>query len=129
MKTEFELNKNKALVKTDVSSSYFDKHGDKIGLHDILFYSEFDGTNKDWHYADSIYLIIEIDGELYAKAKVITINDAKSFENYDEQPNNMLTLDEYCKDGISKEFLKIGTLKDNPNMLESKFANETYSCR
>ena len=121
-------NQAKALVKTDVSSSYFDRQGNSIVLHDILFYSEFDSKNKDWHYADGIYLIIEIDGELHAKAKVITINDAKSFENYDEQPNNMLTLDEYCKDGVSKEFLKIGNLKDNPNMLDSKFANETYSC-
>lgn len=123
-----DINENKALSQTSVSGSYLDKQGNEIGLHDILFYSEFDGKNNEYHYADAIYLIIEIDGELYAKAKVITMNDAKSFENYDEQPNNMLTIKQYCKEGISKEFIKIGNLKDNSNMLDSKFANETYSC-
>jgi len=123
-----KLNTNTQSCQNAVSSSYFDKFGNKIELHDILFYSEFDGENKEYHYADGIYLIVKIDGELYAKAKIITTTNAKSFINYDEEINNMLTLEQYCKNNISKEFVKIGNLKENKNMTDCEYANKTYSC-
>lgn len=118
---------NKALNKTLVNSSYFDKEGNEIILGDILFYSEYDGKNNDLHYADGIYLIIESDGELAAKCKVLTMTNAKEFIDYDEPKHNMLMLHEYCDGNQSNEFTKIGNIKENSYMLFSDYANKTYS--
>ena len=121
-----KLSKNAQSLQTSVGSSYFDRLGSEIKLDDILFYSEYDGKNNEYYYADGIYLVIELNGQLACRCKVMTMTNAKHFIDYDEPINNVLMLHEYCDGNKSKEFTKIGNLKDNTDRMTSEFANKTY---
>ncbi|EKT3967369.1 hypothetical protein NTJ12_002457 [Flavobacterium psychrophilum] len=121
LKTETQL------PQTTVMPSYFDKANNKFKEGDICFYSEYDGIRKDFHYANGIYLIMNIDGILYPKCKVYTMTDGKKFEDYDEPFCKMLKLENYCKDEISKEFLIIGNIDNDEYMLSKEYAVANYS--
>ena len=125
-----DISKNSELQQsciTAVMSSYFDKANSQFKEGDICFYSEYDGIRKDFHYADGIYIIMNIDGILYPKCKVYTMTNAKTFEDYDEPFCNMLKLENYCKDGKSTELLIIGNIDNDEYMLSKEYAIANYS--
>lgn len=126
-KKNIDMNTDKATTKHgklpihSVMPRYFYKDGTKVCVGDICFYSEADGEGN-WHYADGIYELTELNNDIYPKAKVITMDDAKTFIDYDEPEHNMVSL----RYGIN-DFVKIGVRGQNDNMLTKEYAMEHYS--
>jgi len=114
--------------------TYFYQDGTEVKENDIVFYSEDDGSNQ-WHYADAIELIVKKDDDLFAKAFITTMNEAKSFEEYEELEVNMVSLKYGCesyfsfenkKENTLQHFTKIGELPNDKYMLTEKYANSKY---
>ena len=104
-----------------VMPRYFYKDGTEARVGDICFYSEAD-EDGNWHYADGIYELTELNNDIYPKARVITMNDAKTFIDYDEPEHNMVSL----KYGIN-DFVKIGVRGQNDEMLTKEYVMQHYS--
>lgn len=107
---------------------YIYRTGEEVKENDICFYSEDDGSHE-WHYADSINLIVEHKGVLKTKAFVITDIDG-NYIDYDEPEENMVELqwgqNFFKKDGVLYCMTKIGTYPENAYMLTKKYANKNF---
>jgi hypothetical protein len=110
---------NTHLHKTDVMPRYYYQDGSEVKENDIVFYSE-DGGDHKFHYADSIGIIVKREKDLKMKAYVITMDDAKTFQDYEEPEHNMVSL-KYCCENT-----KIGEYPKDENMLSAEFAMERY---
>jgi hypothetical protein len=77
--------------QTEVMPRYYYQDGSEVKENDIVFYSE-DGGNHAFHYADSIGVIVKRQNDIKMKAYVITMDDAKTFQYYEEPENNMVSL-------------------------------------
>ena len=82
---EQNMNKdqNSGLHTANDMSRYFYQDGSEVKENDIVFYSE-DGGDHKFHYADSIGVIVKRGYDLKMKAYVITMDDAKTFQDYEE---------------------------------------------
>ena len=112
---------------------YFYPDGTKIEENDIVFYSESECGS---HYADSIGLVIKGDIDFRFKTFVITMDEANTFEDYNEPDENTV----YLKHGLSflfsrgevttlRHFRKIGKYPENQEMLTADYANTHFSQR
>jgi hypothetical protein len=110
-----------ALPIHSVMPRYFYKDGTEACVGDICFYSEAD-EDGNWHYADGIYEMTKLNNDIYPKAHIITIDDAKTFIDHDEEESNMVSL----KYGI-EDFVKIGVRGQNDDMLTKEYAMEHYT--
>ena len=108
-------------------SGYYDKIGYEFKEGDICFYSEYDGINNSFHYADGIYEVVNINGLLYMKCRVITMDNARNFIEYDDKFEQMLTLKESCMGREdSNELLIIGNVRDNRDMITREYAMDNF---
>ena len=117
-----------------VMPRYFYQDGSEVKENDIVFYSEDGGDNK-FHYADSIGMIVKRENDLKMKAYVITMDDAKTFQDYEEPEHNMLSLKYGCENyypwnknlpNTLQHFTKIGEYSKDEEMLSAEFAMEHY---
>ncbi len=119
-------------VKDKAIPHYFYPNGDEVKENDIVFYSESKSAGNDCHYADSINLIVKRGDELKTKAFVITMDNAQTFEDYEEPECNMLALeygqDMFDKNGVLPDFEKIGEYPKDKEMLTAKYAQDHFSC-
>ena len=129
-----ELNENPTLPIHGVMPRYFYPNGDEVKESDIVFYSE-DGGDHIFHYADSIGMIVKRGNDLKMKAYVITMDDAKTFQDYEEPEHNMVSLKYGCENyypsnknlpNTLQHFTKIGEYPKDEAMLSDKFAMERY---
>lgn len=113
---------------------YFYQDGSEVKQNDIVFYSEDEGDNK-FHYADSIGMIVKRGNDLKMKACVITMDDAKTFQYYEEPEHNMVSLKYGCENyypwnnnlpNTLQYFTKIGEYPKDEAMLSAEFAMERY---
>lgn len=125
---------NSALHKTDVMPRYFYQDGSDVKENDIVFYSE-DGGDHKFHYADSIGIIVKRGNDLKMKAYVITMDDAKTFQDYEEPEHNMVSLKYGCENyypwnknlpNTLQHFTKIGEYPKDKEMLSAEYAMERY---
>lgn len=97
--------------------------------NDICFYSEHrEGRPTNHHYADGIYLMEEIDGEIKPRCYVITRDDAESFDSYYGKDVECVEL-KYCcwaDDDVLTDFTLIGNLPNDGHMLSKEYTNENY---
>lgn len=115
------------LDKTDVMCGYFYKDGSEVMEGDICFYSEYDGINNHFHYADGIYTMEKRDNDIFPRASVITMTEAKSFEDYNEPISNTVSLKYGSTNGVVNDFVKIGRIETNSEMLTKEYAMEHYA--
>jgi hypothetical protein len=117
-----------------VMPRYFYQDGSEVKENDIVFYSE-DGGDHKFHYADSIGIIVKRENDFKMKAHVITMTDAKSFEDYEEPEHNMVSLKYGCENyyplnknlpNTLQHFTKIGEYPKDEVMLSAEFAMERY---
>jgi hypothetical protein len=125
---------NPAFLVAAVMPRYFYKDGSEVKENDIVFYSE-DGGDHKYHYADSIGIIVKRENDFKMKAYVITMTDAKSFEDYEEPEHNMVSLKYGCENyyqwnknlpNTLQHFTKIGEYPKDEVMLSAEFAMERY---
>lgn len=122
--------KNKTLNSDskDVMPSYFYKDGSSVKENDIVFYSEDDGSHQ-FHYADSIGVIVRRENDLKMKAYVITMDDAKTFQDYEEPDHTMVSLKygcDYEPANTLRDCVKIGEYPKDKEMLSAEFAMRHY---
>lgn len=101
-----------------VSGTYVDKNGDDVIAGDILYYDE--GAD----YAKGIHEVVERDGKLFGKTHFFNgLNN-----EWTEPPvEDLVGLEHYTsfsKGTVLNDAEKIGTTKDNPEMLTLKWAVE-----
>ncbi|WP_306540847.1 hypothetical protein [Dysgonomonas sp.] len=60
--------------------TYYYKDGIEVKVGDITFYSEYDGKNDSFRYADSIKIIIEKEDGLHFSHRVCTKDDSQTFQ-------------------------------------------------
>jgi hypothetical protein len=124
-----ELSENPTLPIHGVTTRYFYPNGDEVKENDIVFYSE-DGGDHKFHYADSIGMIVKRGNDLKMKAHVITMNDAKTFQDYEEPEHNTVSLEYgqnmFDKNGVLPDFKKIGRYPKDKEMLSAEYAMEHY---
>jgi 6-phosphogluconolactonase (cycloisomerase 2 family) len=77
---------NPAFLQGAVMPRYLYKDGSDVRVNDIVFYSE-DGGDHKFHYADSIGMIVKRGNDLKMKSYVSTMDDAKTFQYYEETRN------------------------------------------
>jgi hypothetical protein len=132
-KTSLE-NRNEPSCLGAVIPRYFYQDGSEVKENDIVFYSEDEGDHK-FHYADSIGMIVKRENDLKMKAYVITIDDAKTFQYYEEPEHNMVSLKYGCENyypwnknlpNTLQHFTKIGEYPKDEAMLSAEFAMERY---
>jgi hypothetical protein len=125
---------NHNLHKSDVMPRYYYQDGSEVKENDIVFYSE-DGGDHGLHYADSIGIIVKRENDLKMKAYVITMDDAKTFQDYEEPEHSMVSLKYGCENfypwskklpNTLQHFTKIGEYPKDENMLTAEFAMERY---
>ena len=113
-----------------VMPCYFYQDGTEVKENDIVFYSEDNGDNK-FHYADSIGVIVKHENYLKNKAYVITMDDANTFQDYEEPDHDIISLKYGCenyyswnknKENTLQHFTKIGELPKNEEMLSAEYA-------
>lgn len=108
---------------------YFYQDGSEVKENDIVFYSE-DGGDHKYHYADSIGIIVKRENDFKMKAYVVTMTDAKSFEDYEEPEHNMVSLEYgqnmFDKNGVLPDFKKIGEYPKDKEMLTAKYAQDHF---
>jgi hypothetical protein len=107
---------------------YTYKDGTEVKAGDICFYSEYDGENWDFHYADTITVIQDVEGELYAVGKIFTQDNAESFvilEN-DTPVHIKYGCSMFAKDNILMCFTKIGKVGKDDHMITVEYAMENY---
>ncbi len=96
---------------------------------DICFYSEYDKAHEDpTHYADSIIVIIDIDGELFSETKVYNRFEEEYllYEDTDSIPIKY-GVPQYKKDSnILEDFRKIGEIGKDDYMLTVEYATKNY---
>ena len=114
-------------TKPTVMRRYFYKDGTEVKDGDICYYSEHNGVNNEFHYADSISVMGRRLYDIFPKAKVITMTNARSFIDYDEPIHNTVSLEYGSKDGIVQDFLKIGVLGKDDFMLTKEYAMDNYA--
>jgi len=117
-----------------VEKLYFYKDGTSVKENDIVFYSE-DSGNGEFHYADKIGIIVKRGDDLKMKAHVITMDDAVTFQMYEEPENDMVSLKYGCenfypfskeKENTLQHFTKIGEYPKDENMLSVEYATYNY---
>lgn len=121
-------------IKEKITPCYFYQDGSEVKENDIVFYSE-DGGDHKFHYADSIGIIVKRENDFKMKAYVITMNDAKSFQYYEEPEHDMISLKYGCENycplnknlpNTLQHFTKIGEYPKDEAMLSAEFANKHY---
>ena len=128
MNTEKNLQESteQALTIPVVMPRYFYPNGVEVKENDIVFYSESKSAGDDFHYADSINLIVRRGSELKTKAFAITMDNAQTFQDYDEPEHNMVSLEygqnTFDKNGVLPDFEKIGEYPKDKEMLAAKYA-------
>ena len=128
MKKEKNLENSteQALTIPVVMPRYFYPNGDEVKENDIVFYSESKSAGDDFHYADSVKLIVKRGNELKTKAFAITMDNAKTFQDYEEPEYNMVSLEYgqnmFDKKGVLPDFEKIGEYPKDKEMLTAKYA-------
>lgn len=103
------------------------KSVEDVKVGDICFYSEFNEKrpNPSHHYADSVFEIV-MDGDIKKARTVVMTNDSgHTFYNYLE-PLDLSIPVEYVVSS-STTFKKIGNVFDNPEMLDSDYANTHFT--
>lgn len=114
---------------------YFYQDGSEVKENDIVFYSE-DGGDHEFHYADSIGLIVKRGYDLYNKAFAVTMDDAETFQYYEEPERDMVSLKYGCENFYSwsgkkpntlQHFTKIGEYPKDEKMLSAEYANNRFS--
>lgn len=122
------------LQQADAVPRYFYQNGSDVKENDIVFYSE-DGGEHEFHYADSIGIIVKRGNDFKMKAYVITMDDAKTFQDYEEPEHNMVSLKYGCKNyypwdnilqNTLQHFTKIGEYPKDKEMLSAEYAMERY---
>jgi len=122
------------LRKGVVMPRYFYQDGSEVKENDIVFYSE-DGGDHKFHYADSIGIVVKRGDDFKMKAYVITMDDAKTFQDYEEPEHDMVSLKYGCKNSYSTDknlpntlqhFTKIGEYPKDEAMLSAEYAMERY---
>jgi len=126
-KQMMNIAENPHLHKADVMCRYFYKDGSEVMVGDICFYSEYDGVNNHFHYADGIYTMEKRDNDIFPRASVITMTEAKSFEDYNEPISNTVSLKYDSTNGVVNDFVKIGRIETNSQMLTKEYAMEHYA--
>lgn len=124
METE---NKKEISLNLPVMCRYFYKDGSEVQEGDICFYSEYDGIHEEYHYADGIYTMEKRDDDIFPRASVITMTEAKSFEDYVEPDSNTVSLKYGSTNGVVNDFVKIGRIETNSDMLTKEYAMEHYA--
>ena len=114
--------------------SYFYQDGSEVKENDIVFYSEDNGDHQ-YHYADGIGIIVNRENDLKMKAYIVTIDDAKTFIDFEEEEGTMVSLKYACenyylwsekKPNTLRHFVKIGEYPKDEEMLSVNFAMEHY---
>jgi hypothetical protein len=108
------------------------ENGEEIKRNDIVFYSEYDGKNETFHYADSICLIVDFDNELKQQTYIGTMDEAKTFKVQIDDIERCMNLDYNDKkiDGhktLVTDIVKIGEYPKDKHMLTTSYANKNYS--
>lgn len=115
-------------------NKYYYQNNIEVKENDIVFYSEDTGEHN-FHYADSIGLIVRRENDLKMKAFVITMDEAKTFEDYEEPEINMVSLKYGCEnynpfksENSNKliNFTKIGEFPKDKSMLTAEYAQKNY---
>lgn len=112
-----------------MKTKYKYKDGVEVKENDIVFYSEDDGSHK-WHYADMLALIVIHEGVLKVKAHAITMDDAVTFEDYEEPITSCNSLFFHTQDHDKTtvaHLVKIGEYPKDKQKLTAKYANNNYS--
>lgn len=109
-------------------TEHYYKDGSLVKENDIVFYSEDSGDHR-FHYADSIGMIVKRQDDFKMKAFVITMDDAKSFQHYEEPEHNMVSLRYGCADkqNVLRDFTKIGEFPKDEKMLSAEYATSNYA--
>ena len=119
------------IFSTEIMPRYFYPNGDEVKENDIIFYSEAKTAGDDYHYADNISLIVKRGNDLKAKAYAITMDSAKTFIDYEEPEDDMISLkygqNMLNENGILPDFEKIGTYPKDKAMLSAKYAQDYFS--
>lgn len=114
----------------DVMPRYFYPNGNEVKENDIVFYSESKSTDDDFHYADSINLIVRRGNELKTKAFAITMDNANTYQDYEEPEHSMGSLkygqNMFDKNGVLPNFEKIGEYPRDKEMLTAKYAQDHF---
>lgn len=94
---------------------YYYKDGTEVKEGDITFYSEYDGVNDNFRYADSIQVLVKKDDGLHYSHRIITSDDSKSFQRCepDEDTIHIKYGTEYVFDGTTNIFGKGKTLQSS----------------
>jgi hypothetical protein len=67
------------------------------------------------------------DNDIFPRASVITMTEAKSFEDYNEPISNTVSLKYGSTNGVVNDFVKIGRIEKNSEMLTKEYAMEHYA--
>lgn len=130
METQLKTDAKQALTTTDVMPRYFYPNGDEVKENDIVFYSESKSAGDDFHYVDSVNLIVKRGNDLKIKAFAITMDNASTFQDYEESEHNMVSLEYgqnmFSKNGVLPDFEKIGEYPKDKEMLTAKYAQEHF---
>ena len=118
---------SQTIAKPNVMRRYFYKDGTEVKDGDICYYSEYNGVNNEFHYADSISVMERRLYDIFPKAKVITMTNARSFIDYDEPNHNTVSLEYGSKDGVVQDFIKIGVLGQDDYMITKEYAINNYA--
>lgn len=123
-------NENQPSCLGAVMPRYFYQDGSEVKENDIVFYSESKSAGDDFHYADSINLIVKKGNELKTKAFAITMDNANTFQDYEEPEHNMVSLEYgqnmFDKNGVLPDFEKIGEYPKDKEMLTAKYAQDHF---
>lgn len=93
---------------------YYYKDGTEVKAGDITFYSEYDGVNDSFRYADSIQVIVEKEDGLHYLHCISTIDESNSFQICEQQDGDTVHIKygtEYVFDGSNNIFGKGKTLQ------------------
>lgn len=113
---------------------YYYKDGTEVKEGDITFYSEYDGVNDSFRYADSIQVIVEKEDGLHYSHRISTIDDSKSFQICEQREEDTVHVKygtEYIFDGTKNIFgkgktlqlsIKIGRIDKDSHLITPEYA-------
>lgn len=84
---------------------YFYRTKEEVKAGDICFYTESNG--KDFHYANSICRIVEVDGDLHSQTIYWSDNDGMSFNKETDEATISLYWCAYLDTKVLQHFMKI----------------------
>ncbi len=103
---------------------YYYRNGQEVKAGDFCFYSEDDG-DRDFHYANSIVEIVEVNGELSSSFIYGTNDDGLTLHKIDDTPLDVWYSCDYTEDSnVLKHYIKIDNFKDDVKWVNENFGRK-----